>query len=338
MADLLLTCPDGLEELLRGDLQDAGLRAGLAGPGLLRLSAGQDVLPHLMRRPLVDRVAVDLGPDGADAGGSLAVAQRLCRAAGYAGDLAFRVGAPDAATRDAAIDAIERSTGWANAPGDWQLNVDLTARRVEIGPLAWAARFGRLERLPATTPPTVAAGLLRLAKLRDDDRLLDPCAGVGSIPIVDALVRPGGLGLAIDVDPASVAAARTNVAAHGLGDRVEVETGDASALDLPDAIADRVVSDLPFGRRVGSNAGNRELYPAILREVARVLTADGRAVLLTDDKRTFADAVRCQRGLKVVKQTPVRYNGVSPTAYSLTRVRQHPRDAAPRARRAGMGR
>ena len=69
-----------------------------------------------------------------------------------------------------------------------------------------------------------------------------------------------------------------------------------------------------------------------------VLTADGRAVLLTDDQRPFPDAVRRQRGLKVVKQTPVRYNDVSPTAYRLTRVRQRPRDTAPRARRAGMGR
>lgn len=266
---------------------------------------------------MINRVAVPLTDEGYQS------AESVCRAAGFADDLKFRVGAKDPQQRADVIQEVGQRTGWENATGDWQVNVDVDKGRIEIGPLAWAARFGTLRRLPATTPPAVAAGLIRLAKVRDGDRLLDPCAGVATIPVIDALVRPDGLGMAIDSDTESVEVAIVNVASRDLGERVEVERGDATRLDLPDQIADRVVADLPFGRKVGSNSGNRELYPAILREIGRVLVPGGRAVLLSDDKRTFEDAVRRDRRLKVVGERTIRYNGVSPSAYTITGVRSH---------------
>lgn len=43
-----------------------------------------------------------------------------------------------------------------------------------------------------------------------------------------------------------------------------------------------VISDLPFGKRIGSKTDNRKLYPAILKEFARVIKpGSGRACLLT---------------------------------------------------------
>lgn len=314
--ELLLTCAVGLEELVRGDLDNAGHEARTAGSGLIRTSGPLDV-DLLRRSPMINRVAVPLTDEGYQS------AESVCRAAGFADDLKFRVGAKDPQQRADVIQEVGQRTGWENATGDWQVNVDVDKGRIEIGPLAWAARFGTLRRLPATTPPAVAAGLIRLAKVRDGDRLLDPCAGVATIPVIDALVRPDGLGMAIDSDTESVEVAIVNVASRDLGERVEVERGDATRLDLPDQIADRVVADLPFGRKVGSNSGNRELYPAILREIGRVLVPGGRAVLLSDDKRTFEDAVRRDRRLKVVGERTIRYNGVSPSAYTITGVRSH---------------
>ncbi|MEO8851273.1 MAG: hypothetical protein ABI360_06045, partial [Allobranchiibius sp.] len=103
---------------------------------------------------------------------------------------------------------------------------------------------------------------------------------------------------------------------------------DATALQIGDQSIDRVVTDLPFGKRIGSNTNNVELYPRVLREIERVLTPSGRCVLLTDDKRVFEDALARTRGLKVVREVVVRYNGVNPSAYVVTRSRKPARSSS----------
>lgn len=307
---MILTCAVGFEDLVRGDLMEQyAVRSRQVGPG--QVSAEQ--LPPALNT-MIDTVALpwDGNPDGL---------QALVRPLVPAVE-GFRVQATDPSQREELVNAVTATTDWANRPGAWQVNLDPARGRVEIGPLAWAARFGRMRRLPATTPPAVAAGLLRLAKLKPGMTLLDPCGGVATLPIVDAIERPDGHGWSIDSDSAAIAEATANVADRALSDRIDVRRGDAAALELPDLSVDRVISDLPFGKKVGSNQENRVLYPAILREIERVLTADGRVVLLTDDKRFFEQAVQRARGLKVVAQRVVRYNNVTPTAYVLRRSRK----------------
>lgn len=55
-----------------------------------------------------------------------------------------------------------------------------------------------------------------------------------------------------------------------MGSPAEVVQWDVTSLPLRDACVDAVVTDLPFGKRVGSRLENRELYPAALREVRSV--------------------------------------------------------------------
>lgn len=348
---LILTCPVGLEDLVRGDLREGdGVPSRLIAPGLIDLdrSIDRDALPAM-----VSRAAIRLGGTSAAAGGdrptesaerepragaSLVTPAELVEALravdwpvwGISEPVRFRIHLPgrdQERPRAQLSAAVERDLGWVNAPDDWQLNLDISPEavesggaRAELGPWAWAARFGALQRRPATTPGAVAAGLLRLAKARPGDTVLDPCGGVATIGVVDALTR-GGPAISIDLDTESVAAARANQALVAEG-ALDVQIGDATKLTLADGSVHRVVSDLPFGKRIGSNEANRTLYPAILREIERVLAADGRCVLLTDDKRVFVDAVARARGLKVVGERVIRYNGVAPSAYIVTRSRR----------------
>lgn len=306
---LLLTCPVGLEELVRGDLRERDdIRSELVEPGLIRCER----LVARDRQPaMVERVSVPL----ADTDSVVAAAQLL-----DVDTPNFRVQSKDPDRRAQWISRIE-SLGWVNEPSDWAVNIDVDTKVIDLGPWHWSRRFGRLKRLPATTPGPVAAGLLRLAKLHTGDTLLDPCAGVGTVPIVDALLR-GGPAHGLDQDPEAVALAEENVANLSVQQDVSVLEGDAMKLPFDDGSIDRVVSDLPFGKRIGSNELNKTLYPAILREIERVLSADGRAVLLSDDKRVLAESVAHARGLKVSGERVIRYNGVTPTAYIVRRSRR----------------
>ncbi|MBB2890453.1 methyltransferase domain-containing protein [Flexivirga oryzae] len=329
---LLLTCPVGLEDLVRGDLRDRhDVHSTLVSLGTIRCESpvSRDRLPAM-----VDRVAVPLGvPDNDLSPAQVTAVLREIdwRSYGLEDEVPFRVHLPgesSRARRDELTQAVSAALGWRNDPSHWSVNLDVSEEamtagtiRAELGPWAWAARFGLFERLPATTPGPVAAGLLRLAKLQDGQTLLDVCGGVGTVPVLDGLLR-AGRSITVDNDTASVAAAGRNVVSHDLAGRVEVLDADASDLPLAAGTVDRVVSDLPFGKRIGSNEQNRTLYPAILREVERVLTADGRCVLLSDDKRVFAESVAKARGLKIAGERVIRYNGVTPTAYIVRRSRR----------------
>jgi ubiquinone/menaquinone biosynthesis C-methylase UbiE len=225
--------------------------------------------------------------------------------------ISFRVGEPDPVRRHALIAAMEQRFGWINAPGNW--NVNLTAGMAEIGPLSWMRRFGRSERLPWSTNPVVAEVLVRLAKIRSGHRVIDPFCGTGTILRAVRRRAPGAHVIGTDHDPRALEIATAN------GCR-ELAQADAAALPYKDSSVDRVVANLPFGKQVGSHEFNRTLYPALLRELDRVLTAAGRAVLLTEDKRLLHNAIQAHRALKIVRQRLLKYNGATPTAYVLTRT------------------
>ena len=185
---------------------------------------------------------------------------------------------------------------------------------VEVGSLAWTRRFGWVERLPWSTNLIVAEVLVRLAKIRPGHRVLDPFCGTGTILRAVRRREPGAFVVGTDRDPKALDLATRNVSGT-------LAQAVAEALPFAAGSVDRVVANLPFGKQVGSHRANRTLYPAVLDEIARVLAADGRAVLLTEDKRLLHSAIERQGGLKVVRQRLLRYNGATPTAYVLARTR-----------------
>lgn len=113
--------------------------------------------------------------------------------------------------------------------------------------------------------------------------------------------------------------ARANLDDHDA--RAVLSAADAIPFRHADGTVDRVVSNLPFGKQVGSHAGNTSLYPALVREVARTLHPSGRAVLLTEDKRLLVDTISRTPGVKIIRQRLLRYGGVTPTAYTIVRTR-----------------
>ena len=236
------------------------------------------------------------------------------------GPLTFRV-ADVGEHRWALRDRLVETHGWVNAPGDWQLNLDLYRGWLvaEVGALHQTRRFGELARMPASTTPVVSAVLVRLAKASAGDVVLDPCCGAGTNLVTLGESVPGARLVGLDVDPRALVAAATNLAAR----RVPgvLARSDLAHLPMGDDAVDRVVANLPFGKRVGSHGGNVTLYPAFVREVGRVLTAKGRAVLLTEEKRLLLDAVQRTRGVRIIKEIELATGGLHPSAYVVVRGR-----------------
>ncbi|MGE9808408.1 MULTISPECIES: methyltransferase domain-containing protein [unclassified Janibacter] len=220
-------------------------------------------------------------------------------------------------------DQLERDLGWVNAPGDWHVNLQQGPDGVglQVGSLHTSARFGPLVRLPASTTPVLSAVLCRLAKVEDGCVVLDPFCGAGTnlvqAPVGHGDRRPTGVRvIGTDVSGRAVAASAANLATRGVDGHVL--RADAARLPLADGSVDRVVSNIPFGKRIGSHADNQTLYPAFLRELARVLAPKGRIVLLTEDKRLLKESIQRTKGLRQVKEVGFATGGAHPSAYVLT--------------------
>jgi tRNA (guanine6-N2)-methyltransferase len=134
---------------------------------------------------------------------------------------------------------------------------------------------------PASLRPSVAAAMAWLSEPRDDDIVLDPLCGAGTILVERAQLGRYAQLLGGDNDREALAAARTNV-----GPRykpIEIRAWDAVAMPLDAASVSAIITNLPWGRRVGSHTGNRSLYPRLIAEFKRVLRPDGRMVMLTGE-------------------------------------------------------
>jgi tRNA (guanine6-N2)-methyltransferase len=169
--------------------------------------------------------------------------------------------------------------------------------------------------VPGSLRPTVAAALLRLADVTATTTLLDPLCGAGTLVIEAALL--GATALGGDISGAALAAAHTNLAAGGA--HAELRQWDARHLPLDPASVDAVVSNLPFGRQVGTAAELSTLYADLVAEVARVLRPAGCAALLTSQPAPLRSALTDVLTLQIAAQREISLYGQTPTVVIISK-------------------
>jgi tRNA (guanine6-N2)-methyltransferase len=125
--------------------------------------------------------------------------------------------------------------------------------------------------------PQVAAALALYSGVKAGNPVVDPFCGSGTILVEAALC--GARVIGGDVDPAAVQAAQFNAQAAGIAD-ADLRVWDARRLPLPDASADHVISNLPWGKQI-TLEDSAELYRTAYQEMRRVLRPGGTLLLLT---------------------------------------------------------
>jgi predicted RNA methylase len=155
-------------------------------------------------------------------------------------------------------------------------------------------------------PPPIAAAMAFMTRPGDDDTILDPVCGSGTLLAEAAGYAPEARLHGADQDLQAVKTARRNLKGFGTA---EIDHADARALDLPAQSVSLVLANLPFGKQYGDVAENRTLYAEVLGEVRRVAAPKGfRAALLASDRGLLRDAVR-DAGLKVTHDLAIRVRG-----------------------------
>ncbi|KAK7155133.1 hypothetical protein R3I93_009928 [Phoxinus phoxinus] len=160
---------------------------------------------------------------------------------------------------------------------------------------------------PTTLRSTLAYGMLRLCKPQVSDVIVDPMCGTGAIPLEGAMEWQNSFFLAGDNNGIAVSRSvnnikhilkRTHDGGSSSGLPLDIVQWDLCNLPMRSSSVDIIITDMPFGKRMGSKKKNWELYPLCLREMARVCKPDtGKAVLLTQDKKCFSKAMLQMGGL-----------------------------------------
>lgn len=195
----------------------------------------------------------------------------------------------------------------------WDLLVRLTPRPLATRPWRVCNREGALNG-------PVAHAMALLSKPRAGDRVLNVGCGSGTLLIERLLIGPAAQAIGCDTDPEALACAYRNVAAAGLSHKVDLRDWDARQLPLAPASIDVVLADLPFGHLVGSHASNLTLYPALLREVARVTRPGGVAVFISHEVRLMERTLAELPVWRSEQQLRVDLGGLYPRMFVLRRV------------------
>ncbi len=203
---------------------------------------------------------------------------------------------------------------------DLVLRLDLVDDRVLLSsqlnrePLSKRVRRGR--SLRGSLRPTLAAAMLRLGDAhRGGGSLLDPTCGSGTILVEAAVMNPELELFASDWDAPTLEVARGTFANH----EVKADLRQVDARELASAWGrrfDLVLSNPPFGIRLGRRVSLTELYSALARSFLEVLEPAGRLVVVTPRRKALARALA---GLPVtiVDERPVEAGGLTPVLYLI---------------------
>ncbi|HZU17994.1 MAG TPA: methyltransferase [Candidatus Dormibacteraeota bacterium] len=198
------------------------------------------------------------------------------------------------------------------APGGWQALVRLSPR-----PLA--TRPWRVHNLPGALNATIAAAMVELTQPRPQDRFLNLMCGSGTL-IVERLLRaPATEVVGCDHSQQALRATQANLAAAGLEGRARLLLADATQTGLPASGFDAICADPPYGNLVGSHHQNLLLYPALLREGARLAAPGAVLALVTHELRLLESCLRESPAWELERSLRVFQSGQRPAIYLLRR-------------------
>lgn len=146
-------------------------------------------------------------------------------------------------------------------------------------------RDWRVEFVPAGINPSLAYILCMIANLEKDSILLDPFCGSSVIPITAIKYFNIKRVICTDISGNAIDASKKNFKAANIEEnRYKIFRNDITNSKISKRNVDRIVSNLPFGIRVGDHDNNIQIYKSLEQLAKKVLRKKGLIVLLTQEK------------------------------------------------------
>ena len=141
----------------------------------------------------------------------------------------------------------------------------------------------RVKDIPASINPVVAAGIVRFleSNLHSQHRVLDPFCGSGTILIERALAGKCRELIGVDISQKAIEAAEQNIRISGLKN-IKLINNDIRNISKNENF-DEIITNMPFGIRLGSHSKNIELYKDFFNLLPKILATNGSLILYTQE-------------------------------------------------------
>lgn len=179
-------------------------------------------------------------------------------------------------------------------------------------------RTYKIFHLPASLKPTVAYCMAILSEPNPNDVFVDPMCGAGTIPIERAYAGAYKAIFAGDLKEAIVHSAKGNVSESKKS--IKMAVWDIFNMPLQNRSVDKVVCNLPFGKKIGSRSKNQMLYNVFFKETARILKPGGKAVLLTTEKELLQEIISQYPSMRIRRQLKIDLLGIKAFIYLINLV------------------
>lgn len=189
-----------------------------------------------------------------------------------------------------------------------------------LTPKPLSSRDWRVCNLAGGLNATLAVVMNDLVRVKTNERYLNAMCGSGTLLVEGALSGSAAKLVGCDLSQEALGCARENVGAAGLAKTIELLEADATALPFEASSFDVITADVPWGDAVGTHEGNTKLYPAFLKEMARIAAPQTRFALLTHDIKLFERLLKNQDDWQVKEEIRVSHSGHHPRLYLLSRT------------------
>ena len=193
---------------------------------------------------------------------------------------------------------------------------------------------GEISKTVIRLRPSIASLLCRMSQIKKGDIVLDPCGGIGSVPIEASLLNNSskssfGIGGDIAIGGKGAEGFETIITNYcnkaqkyrrdqSCSGGCDVMAWDASCIPLRDCCVDCIISDLPFGVKCMSSTRLQTFLPLLFSECARVLRTSGTMTLLCGASYKYVlDALSAQQqsdkeGLSSISKQLFRVDSIFP--------------------------
>lgn len=173
--------------------------------------------------------------------------------------------------------------------------------------------------VPAGINPTLAFVLCKLANLNENDILMDPFCGGGTIPITAVLDFNVKKVLASDISSKAVDYTKKNFLEAGIKkDRYSIFISNLKRLRVQKEYLSKIVTNMPFGISEGKHKSNVDLYKHFIGFSYSALKKDGLLVAFTTEKKLILENIKDK--FELIEEVSIAQGGLYPSAFVLKKV------------------